>query len=109
MRNTSKEFETGLKVGRGSLVFTQRALNDSLGKWARVLPYIDDVDEATLNELELVASINYLLGKELELTPPLKARIARAFVKSGKKILVSDVEFMLGLRGGEGGQEERKE
>ena len=81
----------------------------SLGKWARILPYLDDVDESTLDELELVASINYLQGRELELTPPLKARIARAFVRSSRKILVSDVEFLLGLRGSGGGEEKKEQ
>jgi len=103
----SKEFETGLKVGRGSLVFTQKALSDALGKWAKILPYLDRL--SSKDELELVASINYVLGRELELTPPLKAGIAADFVVSSKKIIISDVEFMLGLRGDTYVQEERKE
>ena len=103
----SKELEAGLKIGRGSLVMTQKALSDSLGKWSKVLPYLEKL--SSRSELELVASINYLLGRELELTPPLKAAIAADFVESSKKILVSDVEFLLGLRGEGHGQEERKE
>ena len=102
----SKELEAGLRIGRGSLVFTQKALSDSLGRWAKVLPYLEGFSAE--NELELVAAISYILGRELELTPPLKARIASDFVRSSKRILISDVEFLLGLRGGEGEQKEEK-
>lgn len=104
----SKEFELGLKTGRGSLVFAQKALNDSLGAWSKILPYLENMSSGA--ELELVASINYILGKDLELTPPLKSSLARDYVYSSKKILVSDVEFKLGV-GGEvsGEKEERKE
>ena len=102
----SRELETGLRIGRGSLVFTQKALSDSLGKWSKVLPYLDR--SSFQGELELVASINYILGKELELTPPLQARIAADFVSSSKKILISDVEFLLGL-GESSGQTQKQE
>jgi len=99
----SKEFELGLKVGRGSLVFAQRSLKESLGRWAGVLPYLDSFSARA--ELELVASINYILGKDVELTPPLKASIAADYVSSPKKILVSDVELML-AGGGRGEEKE---
>ena len=102
----SKEFEAGIKVGRGSLVFTQKAISDSLGKWGKILPYLDRF--SSRDELELVAAINYLLGKDVELTPPLKASIAADFVESSRKIIISDVEFMLGLRGGGHGEEKKE-
>jgi len=101
----SREFEVGLRVGRGSLVFAQRSLKDSLGKWAGVLPYLDRFSARA--ELELVASINYILGKDVELSPPLKASLASDYVYSSRKMLVSDVELMLGVGGGRGeGKEE---
>ena len=90
-----KELEAGIKIGRGSLVFTLKALSDALGRWSKLLPYLESFTAS--DELELVASINYLLGRELEFTPPLKARLASDFVMSSKKILVSDAEFMHGL------------
>lgn len=106
----SREFELGLKTGRGSLVFAQKAFNQSLGEWAVILPYLENMSSA--NELELVASINYILGKDLELTPPLKSSLARDYVSSNRKILISDVEFMLSLGGGgeeKKGKEEQKQ
>ena len=101
-----KEFEYGLKVGRGSLVFTQRALRESLGPWSMILPHLDRL--SARKELELVASIDYLLGKkDVELTPPLKAAIATDFVYSENKLVISDAEFLIGLQqgGGQSGQE----
>ena len=103
-----KEFEYGLKVGRGSLVFTQRALRESLGPWSMILPHLDRL--SARKELELVASIDYLLGKkDVELTPPLKAAIAADFVYSENKLVISDAEFLLGLTQQGGGNEEKKE
>ena len=102
----SRELEAGIKIGRGSLVLTQKALSDSLGRWAKILPYLDRLSSRA--ELELVASISYLLGRELELTPTLKASIVADFVESSKKILISDVEFLLGLKGGEHGEEKEE-
>jgi len=101
--SASREFELGFKVGRGSLVFAQKALTDGLGKWSRILAYLDHLSSRA--ELELVSAINYILERDLELTPPLKASIAADFVRSSRKILVSDVELMLG--GGGSGQEGR--
>ena len=94
----SKELEAGLKIGRGSLVFTQRSLKLSLGDWAAILPHLDNLSVA--KELELVASINYILGRELKITPPLKAGLALDFVRSSHKLVISDAEFLLGLHQG---------
>ena len=103
-----KEFEYGVKVGRGSLVFTQRALRESLGPWSMILPHLDRL--SARRELELVASIDYLLGKkDVELTPPLKAAIAADFVYSENKLVISDAEFLIGLQQGESNAQERKE
>lgn len=102
-----KEFEYGLKVGRGSLVFTQRALRESLGGWAMILPHLDRL--SARRELELVASIDYLIGKKnVELTPPLKAALAADFVQSEHKLVISDAEFMLGLGGDRSGEEDKR-
>ena len=89
----SKELEAGIKIGRGSLVFTQKALSDSLGKWSKVLVYLDRM--SCRDEFELVAAINYILGRDIELTPTLKASIALDFVSSRKDLLISESELLL--------------
>jgi len=100
----SREFEIGLKVGRGSLVFAQKVLKDALGKDLAVLLYTEECYDI-IPELELVASLAYLRGKDIELTPPLKARIAACLMRSARKILVSDIELLLERKsGGERGE-----
>ena len=91
----TKELIAGVKIGRGSLVITQKNLKTSLGEWATILPHLDHL--SSISELELVAAINYFLGKDLRLTPTLKAALARDFVTSGHKLVVSDSEFLLEL------------
>jgi len=103
----SKEFELGLRIGRGSLVVTLDALEEALGSWAKILPLLEECGIAA--ELELVASINYILGKEFKLTPPLAARIADCLMRSRNKLLISDAEFMLMLGGGHGERKEGEE
>ena len=103
----SKELEAGLKIGRGSLVFTQRSLKSSLGEWATILPHLDNLSVA--KELELVASINYLQGRDLEITPPLKAGLAVDFVRSSHKLVISDAEFLLGIQQGGGSSVKEEE
>lgn len=100
----SKEFDKGLLVGRSSLLVLHNALKKSLGEWSRILPYLDQF--SSKEELELVASINYVLGgDEIKLTPPLKASLAVDFVNSEKKLLISDQELLL-AGGGYGEKEE---
>ena len=101
-------FIDGLKVGRGSTVVAQRALDVSLGRWSRILMYIDKL--SCRAELELVFNIGYFLVDEPRLTPPIKACLASDYVSSSKKILISDVEFILGgssVKEEEGREEER--
>ena len=106
----SREFELGFMVGRGSLVFAQKVLKDALGEGLAVLLYLEECYDI-IPELELVASLAYLRGQDLELTPPLKARIAACLMRSARKILVSDVELLLERKfgtaggGGRGGEE----
>ncbi|WFO75636.1 hypothetical protein J4526_01780 [Desulfurococcaceae archaeon MEX13E-LK6-19] len=100
----SKEFDKGLLVGRSSLTTLLSALRKSLGEWARILPYLSSF--SCRKELELVASINYVLGKEIELTPPLRASLAVDFVESKKDLLISDAELLLA---GVGRGEEKEE
>ena len=101
----SKELLAGLRIGRSSLLMLNTALRKSLGDWARILPYLDKF--TSKEELELVSSINYLLGKDVELTPPLKASLAVDFVESEKELLISEEE-LLTLGVGHGKEEEKE-
>lgn len=105
----SSDFKLGLAVGRGSMMSLLNALRSSLGDWAKILPYLDQF--TSKNELELVAAINYLMNREITLTPTLKASIAVDFVNSSRSLLLSDLELFSMPSGGESGgkEEERKE
>ena len=104
----SSDFKLGLAVGRGSMMSLLNALRSSLGDWAKILPYLDQF--TSKNELELVAAINYLMNREITLTPTLKATIAVDFVNSSRSLLLSDIELFSMPGGEEGGkEEERKE
>jgi len=96
----SRELRWGTLLGKGSVDVLLDALEKSLGgKWARILPYLQECGIA--GELELVASINYLLGKPFELTPPLKARIAACIMRNPR--LLAALEKLL-VEEGEGGE-----
>jgi len=93
----SKELKYGLLMGRGSVDRLLDAVEKALGVEAAVLAYLEECGVAS--ELELVASISYILGKKFELTPPLKARIAACL--SRKTRLLLSLEGMLVEEGGE--------
>ena len=99
MVDLSREFEIGLKVGRGSLVFAQKVLKDALGKDLAVLLYTEECYDI-IPELELVASLAYLRGKDIELTPPLKARIAACLMRKARLLL--SLENLLASEGERG-------
>ncbi len=91
------ELKYGILLGKSSVDKLLDTLEKALGgKWARVLPYLQECGIA--GELELVASINYLLGKPFKLTPPLKARIAACIMRNPRllaaleKLLVEEDE-----------------
>ena len=100
---SSRDFERGLLIGSSSVDVLHAALKKSLGEWARILPYLQRFRARA--ELELVAAINYILGRDVELTPTLKASIAADLVESEKRLLISDRELQLGMAGGAVGEE----
>ncbi len=98
----SRELKYGILLGKGSVDKLLDALEKALGgSWAKLLPYLQECGIAT--ELELVASINYLLGKPFELTPPLKARIAACIMRNPRLLAV--LEKLLVEEGEVGGEE----
>jgi len=85
-------FDKGLLIGRSSLTNLSRALEKALGEWGGILPYLDRFSSS--QEMELIAAISYILGKPVRLTPTLQVSIARDFVESQKRLLVSDEELL---------------
>jgi len=95
----SKELKYGLLLGRGSVDRLLDAVEKALGsEWAAVVPYLEECGIAS--ELELVASIGYLLGRRFELTPPLKARVA-ACLSRKPRLLLSLASILVEGEGGE--------
>jgi len=97
----SRELRYGVLLGKGSVEQLIEALEDSLGSWAKLLPYLSECNVGA--ELELVASINYLLGKEFKLTPPLAARIAECLMRNPR--LLASLEQLLVKEQGDYGEE----
>ena len=98
----SKELKYGILLGKGSADKLLDAVAKALGaEWAAILPYLEECGIAA--ELELVASIAYLLGKDLELPPPLKARIAACLSRKVRHLL--SLESLLVEGEGERGEE----
>ncbi len=96
----SRELKYGVLLGKGSVDKLLDALEKALGgKWAKILPYLQECGIA--DELELVASINYLLDKPFELTPPLKAKIAACIMRNPRLLTALEDVFVE-----EGGGEE---
>lgn len=86
----SKELVNGIVIGFSS----RKLLGDALRKISsdlEILAYLDDLPCSY--ELELVAAINYMLGRDLELTPSVKVCLAKSFAISGKRLLLSGDEL----------------
>ena len=97
----SKELKYGILLGKGSADRLLDSVVKALGaEWAAILPYLEECGVDA--ELELVASTAYLLGKDLELTPPLKARIAACLGKA--RHLLSLESLLVEGEGGEGSE-----
>ena len=83
----SKELKYGILLGKGSADKLLDALAKALGaEWAAILPYLEGCYDV-IPELELVASLAYLRGQDLKLTPPLKARIAACLMRKARLLL----------------------
>ena len=93
---TGRDFEKGLLLGAGSVDRLSRTIRGGIGEWAGVVPYLDQL--YCKGELELVAAINYLMGKPLGMTPTLQVCLADALARSNRGILVS-VEKLLSSGG----------
>jgi len=92
----SKELKYGVLLGKGSIDRLLHALEKTIGnEWAIIMPYLEEC--RITSELEIVAAISHLLGKPLELTPTLKARIAECLTR--KLRLLPTLEEL--LAGGE--------
>jgi len=94
----SKELKYGILLGKGSADRLLDAIVKALGgEWSAVLPYLEECGITA--ELELVASIDYLLGRKFELTPPLKARIAACLSRKVRHLLSLESLLVEGERG----------
>jgi len=99
------DFNRGLLIGLGSVNALRSAIRKSLGEWALPLPYLQYFRARA--ELELVAAIGYILGRDVELTPTLKVAIAEALVESEKRLLITSYDLLQPelLKGGAVGEE----
>lgn len=105
MSAPSRDFERGVLLGSGSVDLLSAVLRRSVGEWGRIAPYVEQLP--CRGEIELVAAIDYTLGRDLQLTPTIQVCIADAVARSGKGVLVSIAE-LLGARGGVSHAEEKE-
>lgn len=107
----SKEFDKGVLIGSGSVDSKIWVLRKAYGEKAAVFAYTSFI--SNLSELELYASISYILGKGLseclEL-PQIAVSVISNVVESTKElgIPVSLKELMILGGGGEGKEEEKE-
>ena len=102
LQSYGREFEKGVLLGSGSVDRLSRNIKESIGKWASLVPYLDELH--CRDELELVAAINYIMGKPVTMTPTLQVCFANALARSSRGILVSVEQIVRG-----GGDEGRGE
>ena len=105
--SASRDFERGVLLGSGSVDLLAAVLRKAAGDWARIAPYVEQLP--CKNEIELVAAFDYLLGRDLQLTPTIQVCIADAVARSQKGVLVSISELLTPRGGGSLGKEEGEE
>jgi len=90
-----KDFLLGFRLGKSSLRDTiDKMIKPVWGDSLAVLLALDSVSQSTQMEMEIIASINHMLGKNsVHVTAPLKVSLFRDFANSSRRIVVSDSEF----------------
>ena len=100
---TGRDFEKGTLLGVGSKDRLDRSIIRSVGEWATIVPYLDELP--CKKEFELVGGISHFRHKPMILTPTLRVCLAAALARSNRGILVSVEKFITGGVVDEGGGE----
>ena len=94
----SKEILFGYKLGKGSVHETiNNIIKPSLGEKLTILVAVDELSPATLMEMEIESATAHFLEQSEEISGQLRVDLAKDYVNSKNKLIVSDHELMTAL------------